>query len=82
MNIQPDPPFAIELHSLSKTYSRRNKPPVQAVKALDLVVPKGEIFGFLGANGAGKTTTIKMICGLIIPTTGQVRVNGIDVIPG
>lgn len=80
MSTTPTPPAAIELHSLSKTYTRRQKPAVEAVKSLDLVIPKGEIFGFLGANGAGKTTTIKMICGLIIPTTGQVRVNGIDML--
>lgn len=80
MSTIPTPLVAIELRSLSKTYTRRQKPAVEAVKTLDLVIPKGEIFGFLGANGAGKTTTIKMICGLIIPTTGQVYVNGIDML--
>ncbi|MGH2509754.1 MAG: ABC transporter ATP-binding protein, partial [Ktedonobacteraceae bacterium] len=50
-----------------------------AVDNLNLTVEAGQVFGFLGANGAGKTTTIKMICGLITPTTGQIRINGHDV---
>jgi ABC-2 type transport system ATP-binding protein len=56
---------------LSKTFEvgvRRKR--VQAVKDLDLVVEEGEIFGFVGPNGAGKTTTIKMLMGLIFPTSG------------
>ena len=44
---------------------------VTAVHGLDLDVHKGEVFGFLGPNGAGKTTTIKMLMGLIYPTSGQ-----------
>ena len=47
-----------------------------AVDGLDLKVERGEVFGFLGPNGAGKTTTISMICGLLKPTTGEVRVHG------
>lgn len=74
------PTIAIEIASLSKMYGMRHKSAVQAVSDLNLNVPAGQIFGFLGANGAGKTTTIKMICGLITPTTGQVRINGHDVI--
>lgn len=72
-------PLAIEITSLSKTYSARNKSTVKAVNDLNLSVPNGQIFGFLGSNGAGKTTTIKMICGLITPTTGQVLVNGYNI---
>lgn len=47
-----------------------------AVKNLNLDIPAGELFAFLGPNGAGKTTTIKMMCGLLFPTTGTVRVGG------
>src|SRR6185312_15835986 len=72
-------PLAIEITSLSKIYSERNKSTVKAVNDLNLSVPNGQIFGFLGSNGAGKTTTIKMICGLITPTVGRVLVNGYDI---
>lgn len=75
----PDPPIVIEIESLSKSFSKRNKHIVQAVNNLNLLVSAGQVFGFLGANGAGKTTTIKMICGLVTPTTGHVRINGYDV---
>jgi ABC-2 type transport system ATP-binding protein len=70
---------AIDIEALTKTYHKRKSPPVQAVVDLSLAVPAGQVFGFLGANGAGKTTTIKMICGLIAPTHGHVRLNGHDV---
>src|SRR6266542_1918308 len=73
------PPAAIEVAGLSKAYRKRGRPPVHAVRPLDLTVPAGQIFGFLGPNGVGKTTTIKMLCGLIAPDTGQVRLNGHDV---
>jgi len=51
-----------------------------ALDDLTLSVAAGEVFGFLGPNGAGKTTTIKMLCGLLFPTTGTVRVGGFDVV--
>jgi ABC-2 type transport system ATP-binding protein len=70
---------AIEIEQVSKAYHQGKKQAVYAVKPLNLSIPAGQIFGFLGPNGAGKTTTIKMICGLIIPTTGQIRVNGYNV---
>lgn len=70
---------AIEISNLSKTYKRRNAEAVHAVQNLNLSVPSGQVFGFLGPNGAGKTTTIKMMCGLVIPTTGVVHLNGHDV---
>jgi ABC-2 type transport system ATP-binding protein len=73
------PTAAIEIISLSKMYGTRPKNTVQAVDNLNLSIPAGQIFGFLGTNGAGKTTTIKMLCGLVTPTAGQVRVNGYDV---
>ena len=49
-----------------------------AVDKLTLSVAKGEIFGFLGANGAGKTTAIRVMCGLLLPTSGDVRIAGMD----
>lgn len=51
-----------------------------AVDKLTLTVHTGEIFGFLGANGAGKTTAIRMLCGLLVPTSGSGHVGGIDII--
>ena len=70
---------AIELQSLSKTYTRQNGKSITAVNDLNLTVEVGQVFGFLGPNGAGKTTTIKMICGLILPTNGRIYLNGHDI---
>ena len=64
----------IEAAGLTKTYDGG----VRAVDALTLSVPAGELFGFLGPNGAGKTTTIKMLVGLLTPTSGSARVAGYD----
>lgn len=73
-----NPAAAIEITALSKDYPR-GKTTVKAVDNLNLSVETGQVFGFLGANGAGKTTTIKMICGVITPSSGHIRVNGYDV---
>lgn len=54
--------------------------PLCAVDGLDLDIPQGEFFAFLGPNAAGKTTTIKMICGLLRPTSGGVTVGGCDML--
>ena len=70
---------AIEIESLSKTFRSRGGNEIEAVSPLDLTVEPGQVFGFLGSNGAGKTTTLKMACGLVLPTTGTVRLNGYDV---
>src|SRR5947209_6354131 len=63
----------IELDQVRKTYGAK-----VAVHDLSLRIGKGELFAFLGPNGAGKTTTIKLMCGLLFPTTGQVRIGGFD----
>jgi ABC-2 type transport system ATP-binding protein len=63
----------IELRGVTRLFGNK-----RAVDRLDLTVHRGELFAFLGPNGAGKTTTIKMICGLLTPTSGTVRVGGHD----
>ena len=70
---------AIEVIDLSKTYGKRGQAPLRAVSDLNLTVPAGQVIGLLGPNGAGKTTTIKMMCGLVEPTAGQIQLNGADV---
>jgi ABC-2 type transport system ATP-binding protein len=50
-----------------------------AVEGLDLEIARGEVFGMLGPNGSGKTTTIRMLCGLVVPTSGEATVAGFDV---
>lgn len=62
---------AIETINLTKSYKSRSGGKVNVVDNLNLHVEKGEIFGFLGPNGAGKTTTIKMLLGIIYPTSGE-----------
>jgi ABC-2 type transport system ATP-binding protein len=71
--------LAFELTSLSKVYHRGKDTAVRAVDDLSLSVPIGQVVGLLGPNGAGKTTTIKMMCGLVTPTSGRIRLNGYDV---
>ncbi|MBU9710713.1 ABC transporter ATP-binding protein [Evansella tamaricis] len=67
----------IEVKSLRKTYKKRKtKELIQAVSDVTFSVNRGEIVGLLGPNGAGKTTTIKMICGLLIPDSGTITING------
>jgi len=69
---------AIEIHSLSKQFSGKRLTKVEALKGIDLTVAAGEVFGFLGPNGAGKSTTIKLVMGLLRPTSGSARIMGID----
>ncbi len=69
----------IETRALSKTYRDFwGRPKVRALKALDLEIKRGEVFGLLGPNGSGKTTTIKLLLGLLFPTEGQALVFGKD----
>ena len=64
----------IEVQHLTKQYG-----PFTAVDSIDLEVARGELFGFLGPNGAGKTTTLRMIAGILRPTSGNVLVGGVDI---
>jgi ABC-2 type transport system ATP-binding protein len=63
----------IEFQELGKSYGG-----FDAVKALTLTVRRGEVFGFLGPNGAGKTTTIRMMMGILVPSSGRVLIDGHD----
>ncbi|WP_440102714.1 ABC transporter ATP-binding protein [Streptosporangium sp. H16] len=66
----------IDIEALTKVYGTAQ---ARAVDEVSLRVPAGSVFGFLGPNGAGKTTTIKMLAGLLTPTSGRVRLGGFDV---
>ncbi|MGV2983776.1 ABC transporter ATP-binding protein [Microbacterium sp. AGC85] len=66
-------PLAVETHSLVKRYKNKT-----AVNGISLRITAGETFGVLGSNGAGKTTTMEMIAGLRKPTSGSVRILGLD----
>lgn len=63
----------LEIKDLHKRYGKFN-----AVNGLNLTIPEGEIFGFVGPNGAGKSTTMKIICGLLTATSGEVHIEGVD----
>lgn len=64
---------AIEIRNLTKNFGNK-----QALNGLNMTVPKGSIYGFIGENGSGKSTTEKIICGLIHPTSGSVKLYGKD----
>jgi len=70
-------PWAVEAEALTVRFGD-----FTAVDAVSFRVAPGEIFGFLGANGAGKTTTIRVLCGLLEPTSGSARVAGLDLRDG
>ncbi|WP_374719182.1 ABC transporter ATP-binding protein [Parageobacillus toebii] len=65
--------YIVETHNLTKRFGKEI-----AVNALNLKIPKGEVYGFLGPNGAGKSTTLRMLLGLMRPTAGSVRIFGRD----
>jgi ABC-2 type transport system ATP-binding protein len=69
---QPD--FAIQARGLTKDFGN-----VVAVNNLDLDIPRGRIYGFLGPNGSGKSTCIRMLCGLLTPTAGEIHVLGLEI---
>lgn len=67
--------YSIEISNLTKKFKEKI-----AVNNISLKIKEGELFALLGTNGAGKTTTIKMLSTLILPTSGDVKINGLDVI--
>ncbi len=84
--------LAIDVHELRKEFKvqknreglqgalrdlfKREYTQVRAVKDISFQIPQGEICGYIGENGAGKSTTIKMLTGILVPTSGDIRVNG------
>jgi ABC-2 type transport system ATP-binding protein len=78
--MSPDPGPILRVAQVSKTYPGRfGRAPLEAVRDVSFDVAPGEILGLLGPNGAGKSTTLKMITGLLRPTTGRILIDGIDV---
>ncbi len=73
-------PPMVETRNLTKTFRRSDGTKVEAVKAIELTIERGEIFSLLGPNGAGKTTTISMISGLLKPTAGDAFIGGHSII--
>jgi ABC-2 type transport system ATP-binding protein len=69
---------AIEISGLCKQFKGKKGSVVDALKSLDLQIEQGEVFGFLGPNGAGKSTTIKLVMGLLQPTSGTASIMGIN----
>ena len=70
---------AIEIQGLKKTYAATGRSPAkEALKGIDLTIPRGSIFGLLGPNGAGKSTLINILAGLVVKSAGTVRIWGFD----
>ena len=68
----------IEVSGLTRTFRVRGRTDVEAVKQLSFEIEAGEMVGYIGPNGAGKSTTIKMLTGILVPTSGTIRVAGVD----
>lgn len=66
------------LSGMARTLFSRQYEEIRAVDGISFTVPDGEIVGYIGANGAGKSTTIKMMCGILTPTDGSVRIDGVE----
>lgn len=78
MSSSPPPlssPPAVQTHGLTRTYG-----PMTALKALDLTVERGDLFGFIGSNGAGKTTTLRILATFLSPSEGRAEILGKDVV--
>ncbi|MDR3451017.1 MAG: ABC transporter ATP-binding protein [Alphaproteobacteria bacterium] len=74
------PANAVDITGLVKTYrSTKGRPGKQALKGIDLAIPRGSIFGLLGPNGAGKSTLINILAGLVVKTSGEAKIWGYDV---
>ena len=74
------PDYAIEARNVVKTYAAtKTTPQMQALKGIDLLVPRGSVFGLLGPNGAGKSTFINILAGLVRKTSGTVKIWGRDI---
>ena len=70
---------AIEIEGVTKTYAAAgNQPPKEALAGIDLTIPRGSVFGLLGPNGAGKSTLINILAGLVVKSSGSVRIWGFD----
>lgn len=70
--------MSIEVRNLTKVYKLKKKQTKTAVDNISFTIPDGEIIGFIGSNGAGKSTTIKMLTGILIPDSGTVSINGMN----
>ncbi len=74
------PEYAIEIKGLVKTYrGSKGQPPKEALKGIDLQIPRGSLFGLLGPNGAGKSTLINIMAGLVLKTKGEATIWGYEV---
>ena len=78
--VEPYPDNAVEITDLCKTYAgNAGKPPKEALRGIDLTIPRGAFFGLLGPNGAGKSTIINILAGLVIKSAGAATVWGYDI---